>query len=158
MALDVGGLDDAIVRTELALGARVEQLHVSEGAAVHEHSRLARDRAALGLDRVDLDAEIVLSRVLELELLSLALLLLGERQNWGVVRVDSADAFIRRGRVATRRADDLAEVSVAIERRGARRRLRRGQRAERQQRYEESDYAALEAGAPRAGPSCARRG
>lgn len=89
MALDVGGLNDAIVSTELAFRSWVEQGHVFEWATAHQDTSLTRDWASLRLDRVNGKADLII--LVDLLKLGLALLLsLCERQDWDVVWINSA--------------------------------------------------------------------
>lgn len=50
MALDVGGLHDAIVGAKFAFRTRIKKRHVLEGATAHKNARLTGDRTPLRLD------------------------------------------------------------------------------------------------------------
>ena len=89
MALDVGGLDDAIVLAKLAFGTRIEQRHVFKWTAMDQDSGLTSDRAALWLNRVDSKSNVIFF-ILYLKLLALSLLLFSEGKDGHVVWIDLA--------------------------------------------------------------------
>ena len=98
VALDISGINDAVVCAKFTLRARVDQSHILEVTAAHQNARLSRNWATLRLDGVDRKADLV-SLVLNGELGTLALLLLRKGEDGHVVRVDLASFTILSGRV-----------------------------------------------------------
>ena len=60
MALNICGLHNPVVGTELALGPRVEQRHVLKGTATDQNTSLSGHWTCLGLNRVDCQTDFII--------------------------------------------------------------------------------------------------
>ena len=96
VALDVGGVHDAVVCAKFTFRTGVEKSHIFEGSATDKNSSLASHRATLGLNRVNLEAKGISTRIFELKLSLFPFLFLRIGQNDGEVGVDLARRGFRR--------------------------------------------------------------